>query len=699
MMTEICDIQAEDEQQPLNVNARARDGQRRTSQPQLGHYPQHTEHNCCSIDAAVCGMNGIAQRFRNELLPNELLTRFALLKPAAANGFDVVVNALDLHNKKGQPLDGSHLMVDLLSRTTIGGVPAATRLDHGDELPQGKAPIVAFGYTDPITEPGGETTIPGHWCGYRCLGQNGFMDGGRHVDHVEGDSSFYMWEKGQPHDRPRLGLGRGKCACGKRHTRDEDWGTCDGCGKTFVGACIQPPIPGDHDENWRCTACIQQQQLPPPAALAAPAPPLPPVPARRLQAGAASPPGALPQSLLGKGAPNLIGFDQEMKRLYDVKREKCGTPPKHVQEMLSSAEDSFHSLALSAASKFAPDEDPTRRQAQASGLAELTGAEFGKITIVQSIKESAASKLAINGLAESTRRFHLSEARSLQRFATQYSASLAQLTMPAVILAYLRWLTITSDEWWQAQTVQRRCFNLLGMLAALPLYSSVSCGISVKQCREVAATLARLNLLAAESQPTNQRASTWEDIQKAIEQEPNEAIQIAILLQWFLAARAGDILSLRKRNVTLKGQLLDVTVTDGKGTKLRKGHYSVHTKLPPELAEKLRRYLNDLHNGDLIVKPTAHLPEDTRINRMNTALKRASAGLTTRTIRRGALQAMALGTASVPPVPLETLMAYAGHLRPETTKRYLDWGRLFGAQAVAERNAADALTGTKAPTA
>ena len=44
--------------------------------------------------------------------------------------------------------------------------------------------------------------------------------------------------------------------------------------------------------------------------------------------------------------------------------------------------------------------------------------------------------------------------------------------------------------------------------------------------------------------------------------------------------------------------------------------------------------------------------------------------LSTRAIRRGALQAMALKK-----VPIPALMKFSGHTNETTLKRYLDWGR------------------------
>jgi integrase len=54
----------------------------------------------------------------------------------------------------------------------------------------------------------------------------------------------------------------------------------------------------------------------------------------------------------------------------------------------------------------------------------------------------------------------------------------------------------------------------------------------------------------------------------------------------------------------------------------------------------------------------------------NEALRLANPKLSTRSVRRGALQIMA----SSPDVDLKIVMEMAGHKNVETTKRYLNWG-------------------------
>ena len=352
-----------------------------------------------------------------------------------------------------------------------------------------------------------------------------------------------------------------------------------------------------------------------------------------------------------------------------------------------------------------PSADPTSRLAGPSGMA-LTGADFAKVTLIGKMAESRCSQIAIMGLSPAVRVMHLQALLQFKDFIQQHPAT-QHLPLPRLVLRFLRHKLLHARKWWQPQTFQRNLLNLLAALAWLPIYSNASHTISLRSDAEVSATLKAVALKAAEAQPTHQAAASWASIQKAIEEEPLSHIKVAILLQWLTASRCGDVLGLTLGDISLNQNLLDVTFSKGKGVLLRKGKYTVHTVVPTESLPLLTSHLAQVKRLQLkpqqkrseteIFFSTNAIAENKRVQLMNRALKRADSKLSTRAIRRGALQAMALGTADLPPVPLDTLMSYAGHTRPETTRRYLDWSRLFGAGAQQERQAAAALAASAAP--
>jgi integrase len=324
----------------------------------------------------------------------------------------------------------------------------------------------------------------------------------------------------------------------------------------------------------------------------------------------------------------------------------------------------------------------------------MKGRDFAALKIIAKVSESRFARLAVEGLAKSTRNFHRQDVEGVWRFVKAHPV-LLDIPMPQIVLRYIRWVAINSRRWWKPQTFQRRLHNTLAGLALLPFYSDAERGVTFKSDPEVAATLKAVALKAAEAQPVGQSAITAEEIDEAISKEPNLSVKIALLLQWLTAARIGDILQLTKADITTSGNgntgFIDVTFAKGKGVLLRKGKYTVHTVVPAKHRDLWAQWLTSLKQDELVVRETANLSLSARATAINKALKRVNSKYSSRSIRRGALQAMALGTAELPPVDIATLMSYAGHLREETTRRYLDWSRLFGAGAQRERSAAAAL--------
>jgi hypothetical protein len=128
--------------------------------------------------------------------------------------------------------------------------------------------------------------------------------------------------------------------------------------------------------------------------------------------------------------------------------------------------------------------------------------------------------------------------------------------------------------------------------------------------------------------------------------------------------------------------------------------YTIHTLIPTAYLAFFSTYVAGLRGkppSTLLIPPTAAMPENKRSLFINKALKRVNHRLSTRCVRRGVLQAMSMGFEDIPPVPIETLMEYAGHLRPTTTKRYLSWGRLHGDAAFRQQQAARILEVSAAP--
>jgi hypothetical protein len=124
---------------------------------------------------------------------------------------------------------------------------------------------------------------------------------------------------------------------------------------------------------------------------------------------------------------------------------------------------------------------------------------------------------------------------------------------------------------------------------------------------------------------------------------------------------------------------LRVEFRRGKGVLFR-GPYTVHTLLPAPQAKILRNLLAS-------ESPSARLfPATTTTHQaVLLALRARNPLLEVRSLRRGALQSLALTT------PEELLLNFSGHTNVRTLRRYLGWGRVVGRVAQETTAAATAL--------
>jgi len=341
-----------------------------------------------------------------------------------------------------------------------------------------------------------------------------------------------------------------------------------------------------------------------------------------------------------------------------------------------------------------PEADFTCRQGSASPLSAGSGADVMQLKIIEELSESKWSKIALLGLTTATRTSHMRELQSIQRFARMFPSETADLPPAKLVLAHIRYqLANCRNQWWQPQTIERHLSCSIGAFNHLSCYTDTEYGAQLMKDGEFASALKAIKLKAAESQPTRQAAATWEQVEKAMALEVLKTIRAALLLQWISAGRVGDVFGLKKEHVDFSESTgnIDITFSTGKGVIARGGLYTVHTVVPAACRTWLAAHLRSLRKGEYIVHATAAVPLEKRLLAVNRALARAGK-ITTRSIRRGALQAMAMGSDTEEPVDLETLMSFAGHKNPDTTRRYLDWSRKFGQGAVKERKAAGALT-------
>ena len=213
--------------------------------------------------------------------------------------------------------------------------------------------------------------------------------------------------------------------------------------------------------------------------------------------------------------------------------------------------------------------------------------------------------------------------------------------------------------------------RLQGALALLPIYGRLPSGSSEAVLLKHSA-IWRLAMKAAQrraNEEVGKQAKPCTDA-KIRELLANPAIakstRCALLVGWLTAARCGDVLKLRVTDIQLSPNKMSVTWTRGK-TVAKRGAYTVHTAMPPELAYLLEE--------QLAAANTALFPTTTGVM-MRVALRTVDGAYEQRSIRRGALQILASSG-----MPLETIILFSGHSTTKMLLRYLGYGRLAKAQA------------------
>ena len=264
----------------------------------------------------------------------------------------------------------------------------------------------------------------------------------------------------------------------------------------------------------------------------------------------------------------------------------------------------------------------------------------------------------------------------------------------ALVVIAVRLLETLADlRKWKPQTLFREACSAQGALNSLPVYSDFPQAVNL--CKE---PMWRLKLeewgtLSRQAQPHNQAAAGFENIIQAVESVPADDLltRSALILQWTMAARVGDVLNLRYGDIAWGGLSgperynLKVTVKEGKVMRKR-DPYTVPTKVTYHVhAEILDRFFKSIEPKSeatpLFPRRQRHSSHQQFLIRK--ALKQAGANLNTRAIRRGALQVMADNGVS-----LNVLATFSGHKSEDTLLRYLNWGRNASERTEASQKAA-----------
>jgi len=242
---------------------------------------------------------------------------------------------------------------------------------------------------------------------------------------------------------------------------------------------------------------------------------------------------------------------------------------------------------------------------------------------------------------------------------------------------------------WKPPTIDKELSTMAGALRDLPLYTSESQGILLRKDPEWVSAVKAMKRLVREHKTSPPDPVTWEQCQSA-QQELNRKSPMAALflaMAWSLAARSGDVASLRRQDVSLETKPradgtygLAIVQKYGKGTRFR-GTYAPASTLPRENALELQRLLNRRRPKQrLFVDP------ETLKDQVRAALRMENRMAALPSIRKGAIRHLAKQG-----VPEETIMRLTGHTRLETLHTYLGYGHPTTQEAAAAQASAGLL--------
>lgn len=242
---------------------------------------------------------------------------------------------------------------------------------------------------------------------------------------------------------------------------------------------------------------------------------------------------------------------------------------------------------------------------------------------------------------------------------------------------------------WAPSTIAKECAAMAGALRDLPIYTTEREGVILGSFPEWKAAQTTIKRLEREMDKTCPAPIRYDEYRKAVRQlrtqNPNAALFLSMM--WALAARAGDVASLRKVDVNLKKEAntnnlvpLSIVQKFGKGAKFR-GTYWPASALEIEDAGELRRLLTTREAKQRLFPND----DDLRVA-IRSALQKQNRESALPSVRKGAIRHLARQG-----VPEADLMRLTGHTRLETLYRYIGVGHPVTREAVTAQGSAALL--------
>ena len=238
----------------------------------------------------------------------------------------------------------------------------------------------------------------------------------------------------------------------------------------------------------------------------------------------------------------------------------------------------------------------------------------------------------------------------------------ALLALPVGKALCLHYNHVAKLRHWKPQTLAKNLASLAGALKILPLYRNAS-GLQIMEDPEFACALRAAQKRARETDIRCPKAATFSEIRQAIRMEGSLPIRVAMALSWCACSRVGDTLKLMTADVTINKEAQTMRLTWRRGKTVgRTQPFTIATKIPQEWADMIERWA--------ATRRTWMFPRTTTTKHVCDALRNANPRLECRSIRRGAIQALAASGATT-----RTMMLLSGHASEKTLLRYLQWGQ------------------------
>jgi hypothetical protein len=289
------------------------------------------------------------------------------------------------------------------------------------------------------------------------------------------------------------------------------------------------------------------------------------------------------------------------------------------------------------------------------------------LKLVDAVDECVwVTRIARDNLAKQTRKGHLA---ILKRVITEMPAEFQKLKLATAIIQQVQ--RTAKVRGWAEQTAHRVLCSTQGAFASLPMYSNAPWSIhlqsSVDWKHAVKKSAKKANVSAMVNCPVALSLTTYTTCLAQLAKNNSEAARktaAMLALTWRTCARLGCVKQLQREDVVFGGtaaaRTCCVTFVRGKGVEFRKP-YSVFAALSCEEAV----WLEEVHTH---TRPRCFLFQATSAVEARDALRAVDPHMTQRSIRRGALQHLALFTDK------PTLMQFSGHTSVQTLNRYLGWG-------------------------